>query len=553
MYVFKEDDTVSFVFNRKEYHGTIEKINTKTADVWINDLCETKKLSLSRLNAVPPIILTNEQIRKLCRYEIKWSDIIKENAEYAPVLFEQPYTITFDDIITAVKNIHTSSDSNKTVRSEWYYLLYDFMFESEVELIFENTPDDAEMIEYLPTRADIISHLFFTVLDDLTDIQSDPIAETILMIQKQLENIISDEKKIIVEREYDDEDKEHFISALGNDDRLKTATSLELTVYRKFVDELIQKDNITALRCKGYGCYGGDPAYECDWNTALECVTKLYKLTGKSVYANTLGYIYYYGRCWNGEPKYDEAFKYFSIGAAGFNYESRYKLADMFVHGYGVTKNTKIANTIITELYDQNLSYILDGKFECKFADIALRLGNYTENGYGGYTSYYNAYKYYLQADFAIRQRLQYNHYGDLSVADSIRQRLNNIIGADYIRKPKKTSYVDLRELLEHHLKKYRKLQLKIITMKNGDIRLAIRIAPFENEKYPPKLFITETDTGFCGMLETLNIRAKNGKIIEPKNIDVPIYFDSINTYYEPVLETNGIAFMLGDGIQAII
>lgn len=122
---------------------------------------------------------------------------------------------------------------------------------------------------------------------------------------------------------------------------------MELTVYRRFIDDLIPKDNHTALRRKGYGCYGGGPAYECNWDIALECVTRLYELTGKPVYANTLGYIYYYGRCWNGEPKYDEAFRYFSVGAAGFYYESRYKLADMFVHSYGVPKNAKIAYTIV--------------------------------------------------------------------------------------------------------------------------------------------------------------------------------------------------------------
>ena len=367
---------------------------------------------------------------------------------------------------------------------------------------------------------------------------------------------MADERKPILERDYSDADKEHYISQLGNDDRLKIATELELTVYRKFIDDLIPKDNHTALRCKGYGCYGGDPAYECDWNTALECVTRLYELTGKPMYANTFGYIYYYGRCWDGEPKYDEAFKYFSVGAAGFYYESRYKLADMFVHGYGVPKNTKIAYTIVSELYDHNFPYILDGKFDCKFADIALRIGSYAESGYGKTANDIDAYKYYLQADFAIRQRLKYDHYGDLSVADSIRQRLNSILNSGKIRKPRKSTllgYVSLFGLLYHHLKKYRKLLLNIKPINSDDIKLTIRIAPFKEEKYPPKLFITETDTGFCGMLESLTLKAVNSNVVEPEQLDKTIYFDNINYYYEATTGTEGIKFLLGDKTQAIV
>ncbi|GEM_PF-4834905 len=49
MYEFKEGDTVTFVFNKKDCYGTIDKINTKTADVWIYDIDEPRTLSLSRL------------------------------------------------------------------------------------------------------------------------------------------------------------------------------------------------------------------------------------------------------------------------------------------------------------------------------------------------------------------------------------------------------------------------------------------------------------------------------------------------------------------------
>ena len=135
------------------------------------------------------------------------------------------------------------------------------------------------------------------------------------------------------------------------------------------------------------------------------------------------------------------------------------------------------------------------------------------KNKYGKHAYDEEAYAYYLQADFAIRQRLRFDHYGDLSVADSIRQRLNSILGSGKIKKPKKSSVVNLYPLLYPYLKKYRKLQAKFKLLKNGDMKLSISIVPFRNEKYHPKLFITETGTGFCGMLETLNIKIKNTQV----------------------------------------
>ena len=549
-------DIVTFKFNRLDHHGIIRKIRKNTADVFIEDIYETKKLSLDKLTYVEPIILSEEQVRKLCRYESKWSELISGHPDYVPVYFEQPYTITLQDILIAIDNIKRSKDGKKTVKTEWYDNLYEYMFDYDNTITFEEAPSEIEMLEYLPNRSDYLYDLFNEKLDEILSDRQELIIEKITELSSQMMSIIENEQKPVLERYYTDADKEYYLTKLNNDDRLKTASELELKVYRKFTDDLIQKDNITALKCKGYGCYGGDPAYECDWNTSLACITRLYELTGKPVYANTLGYIYYYGRCWNGQPKYNEAFKYFSIGAAGFYYESRYKLADMFVHGYGVQKSTEIAQTIVSELYDQNLPYILDGKFNCKFADIALRLGSYAERGYSKTADDYDAYKYYLQADFAIKQRLQFNHYGDTSVANSIKERLTSILESGKIEKPKKStyfSYLNLLKLLYHHLKNYRKLQLDFKSINDDDFKLIIRIVPFGKEKYPPKLFITDTDTGFCGMLEALTIRVKKGKLLVPKTSDLSLYFDNIVPAHDSSEKNIGVSFFLGDKEQAVV
>ena len=124
MYDFKQGDTVTFLLNRKECHGIIQKIGKKNASVWIEELYEERKIPIERLTYVAPVFLNTEQIQKLCRYEIKWSELIAGHPDYVDVCLEAPYTMTFEDMLAAARNIMNSGDDNETVREEWYCPLY---------------------------------------------------------------------------------------------------------------------------------------------------------------------------------------------------------------------------------------------------------------------------------------------------------------------------------------------------------------------------------------------------------------------------------------------
>ncbi len=80
------------------------------------------------------------------------------------------------------------------------------------------------------------------------------------------------------------------------------------------------------------------------------------------MYANTLGYIYYYGRCNGGVPEYDKAFYYFGIAAANGLYEGMYKLADMFRHGYGCRESRHTARNLYGMVYEDSLKHFLQGR-----------------------------------------------------------------------------------------------------------------------------------------------------------------------------------------------
>jgi len=228
-----------------------------------------------------------------------------------------------------------------------------------------------------------------------------------------------------------DEKKQEFIRKYYEDEHLLAkATPEQKDRYIKYVEEGIKKDWIIALYAKAYGCYGGNELFKCDWFESRDCLLKIIELQGDKdpfIY-NTLGYIYYYGRCNDKQPEYDKAFKYFSVGSANGVFESMYKTADMYIAGKGVPKSEKAGAKIILGMYEENKDIFSDDNEDCKFADVALRVGGLFERGCGVDQDYEIAFFHYLEAQYAIDLRMMdHDYYGDSKVAGNISDALERV------------------------------------------------------------------------------------------------------------------------------
>lgn len=198
--------------------------------------------------------------------------------------------------------------------------------------------------------------------------------------------------------------------------------------FRAIVEEGCRKEWPVALRLMGFGCYGGNEVFEEDWEKSRECLTKLAMLADDPNAYNALGYIFYYGRCNNDVPEYEKAFQCFSIGAANGIYESRYKLADMFLGGKGCIQSKSAGAHLITSMYWENREYFCDKHYECKFADVALRMGGLFERGDGVPQNFARAYFHYMEARCAIRKRLAHHDiFGDDKVENGILESLERV------------------------------------------------------------------------------------------------------------------------------
>ena len=114
----------------------------------------------------------------------------------------------------------------------------------------------------------------------------------------------------------------------------------------------------------------------------------------------------------------------FTAAHANGYYEATYKLADMYLHGYGpARKSPNTARNLYDSVYIETLGRFLHGE-DTKFADAALRMGNVYRFGIGEKKDPFIAHRFYLQADMAIKRREQLGYFGDAKVRKGIEEGL---------------------------------------------------------------------------------------------------------------------------------
>ncbi len=192
-----------------------------------------------------------------------------------------------------------------------------------------------------------------------------------------------------------------------------------LNLYKTYLDDLIKLDDTLALRAKAYLDYEGAYFWPVNYIEAEELLTKLY-LLGDYEATNTLGYLYMYHNTTSDTPDYNKAFSYFSIGSVFNITESRYKLSDCLINGYGTKKNVKIGFEMLKNVYMETREEFLTGHKLSKFADVALRMSNYYE---------FNVYN----DDIEYSRRRKLNDIIEAKYALEVRQNTVDYIGDEIV------------------------------------------------------------------------------------------------------------------------
>ena len=394
------------------------------------------------------ITLKTAQMQQIARYEITFREIIADAPfNEGDITYQEVYSFTLEDLYYAVKALKVSDPTVKDFGEHWFYPITQLSDGFDLDRAcgdLEDFDDVPESMKGYPGLKVSDSRYFSDLWWELENAWEDYEDETHLSeildfdeIIADLDRYFSNKGKGLEDWIFSDEEMKDYIRFFEDDDYVKKAEEKELALARRFIDDLCRKDSGLALHIKGYACYGGNRLYPCDWEASRDCMIRLFEKKDNPQYANTLGYIYYYGRCTGGVPEYDKAFHYFGIAAANGLYEGMYKLADMYSHGYGCKESRRTARSLYGMVYDDSIKNFLKGK-HANFADAALRMGNIYAKGIGEEVNPVYAYHYYLQADYAARLRAKEDDFfGNTTVVINVRKALEEteaLLSEDYFR-----------------------------------------------------------------------------------------------------------------------
>lgn len=322
-----------------------------------------------------------------------------------------------------------------------------------------------------------------------------------------------------------------------------------VALFKRIVEELCDDGDVDALAWMSYAYYGnGMYPYSQNWKKSMEYLLRWLEAEPSGQCANTLGYMYYYGRANGGIPDYEQAFKCFSIGAATGYYESVYKMSDMFLHGYGVPKSEKLAESTLYRIYPENIRLLVDGRFDNRFPDIAYRLGNIWRNQ----GSYEAAADMYLQAQYGIRKRMEtIDQYGDRRVAKRIDEALAETLPHSEMAVKRSTLFqAELEFILNVAINGWRQMTMQVQKRDEEKYVVTFKLIPAE-EGMMDEMYILIPGMHYCGHRKELQLRIKGATSFENHYMEKPIVFDRVKAgiYFlngEPVAKLRSLYSVIG-------
>ena len=369
------------------------------------------------------IILNRAQAREIARYEKTFMDYCEDPEDELHVLFEEPYQYTLEDLAEAVANIRAKNPTVSQFGENWFYpietLADSFGLEKAAGLTGEQAEDKTGVRGLLASDEEVFASTWFgmsAIWEEQEDEAYVAYTEQFAELEARITDYLVLREIPVLDREFPPDIMEEYIGRFLSDVYRRDANEKERAVAVKFTDLLCRDDCVTALRLKGYSCYGGNELYACDWKESERCLSRLLDLTGDPGYANTLGYLAYYGRT-DGIPDYEKAFRMYSLASACGYYEATYKLGDMFRLGRGCRKSETAAKLLYGRVYSDCLEGLERTGETASFADAALRMCLVYKDGIDTFPDAVTAYRFALEAvKYARIRAKESDFFGDTKV-----------------------------------------------------------------------------------------------------------------------------------------
>lgn len=488
---------------------------------------ETARISCTEddLELVPPDHVSEEDLGKIARYELTFR---KAAPGAGPadenVIYGGSHDMTPEDLRTALINIRDGGDFFGVVKSDWFsHICRAGELAARLGVMMTDEERRGEFEHLLPVNdRDVIILTLYELGRLLSDPRESAIkprdSEALKALIDRLDLYIEEREKPLAERRFSEEDEERFIRSCAEDQ--DSLDEEERVLFRRICDRMCEEGSADALRIKGSACYGGSAAYPCDWEASCSCLRKYFELTADPAAANSLGYIFFYGRCTDG-PDYEKAYRYFSFGALNGIHQSLYKLGDMFMEGLGVIKSPETALRLYSKVYEETLVMFEDGDMESSFADAALRMARASEKGVIPMMDGNMAYHYCLQADLAIKKRRKYGYYGDDVVEAKMEDLLEKSRPGRFFRTgPTDTvEYGDLSWLLVMTEWNARSVRAYIADQSgpadNRYVKLVLEVIDRPDDRGEHRTLLTVDEADYCDLVRATEVELGGVSLLE--------------------------------------
>ena len=460
------------------------------------------------VNSFRTIDFSEEEIENLLYLDpIDRHKLLSPHEDRECVLFKAPTChITPEMLLKAFTKL---VDADYETHLEWYYVLN---FQMKRKFVYIPTVFGKEEV-FTKYDNDFLfkdnDHLVVYVLLAFLDCLKDKVRPDFDYFNRFIKDVLTVNSGEL--KEYSDRSLSEIVQNAGRIiERKKDKASQEIKdFYVTNLQALADRDDYQSMKTLGFEHYEGLNGFEVDFYKAEYYFQKCFRTEQDPDIANALGYIYYYGRTNNDIPKGDKAFQCFALAHfAGHNIEASYKLADCYAKGYGTQICYQAAYNIVRDLFNPTFRHFMNGD-DSKFADVALRLGTYYENGLYVHKDLNFARIYYLEAREALKIRLQFMEYvGDRNVSIGIHNSLENLKQEFGYKGRTLTEYGYLID----HYEREEPLNVKFELAGNGYVRVIFKPDKRSNDKY---LLVVLRDLNFSERAKKLEFLIKNDEINE--------------------------------------
>ncbi|MBO4460058.1 MAG: sel1 repeat family protein [Clostridiales bacterium] len=527
------------------------------------------------------LFLTIDKLEDFACLRITWSELCGNIPPMTDmnVTCEAPYPMTLEDLSEALEN--ASSLPPAQFLLDWWIPLgkhfYEALCLNEIMVpVFDELADASEpdlpltaedlmfwIFVIIAREADMIIEDFFksngrdTVLVDNTTNDLFNIDGLLTQINYFEED--EEDELPLTERHFIPEIKEGFIVHRDNQLVISDLTKENKLLFRRFADELAESGNFVAIKLKAYAYFSGNPIYGQNYAKAEALLKRLLVEFNFGYAANTLGYIYFDGKI-DGVPDYEKAYFYFSAATLFDIAESRFKLAEMYMKGLYISRDTDMAYNLINNLYNDERFRFEKGNISNYFPETAYRMAMFFLSGKDSIPRsesvniYGIAYKYLLEARCAALIRAGQNRRpgDDALLADIDRaikiasENIPPLLGDTYVTQAANLIIEFIRShsncLYKLHIKEFKKMYKVTITRQFESL----------DQEHPARSVISHPWFGTCDYSDSITFKvSKESGFIHEDFLKKDILFNAFNLEETPGDDMMEMIFLNYDQIVA--